>query len=29
MIEAYVLPEIGELWKEEKKYQHWLEIELS
>ncbi len=29
MIDTYVLPEIGDLWKEEKKYQHWLEIELS
>ena len=29
MLESYTLPEIGEIWKEEKKYQNWLDIELS
>ncbi len=29
MIERYTLPEIGEIWSEENKFQKWLEIELA
>ncbi len=29
MIERYTLPEMGELWTEEQKYQNWLKVELA
>ncbi len=29
MMERYILPEIGDIWKEEQKYRHWLDVELS
>jgi adenylosuccinate lyase len=29
MISRYTLPEMGELWSEESKFRHWLEVELA